>query len=199
MKRIQLHPQNPQKRLIKHVVEAFDNDGLVVYPTDSGYSVGCNALSKRAISRLYHLKRALKKYVMAIMVSEFSSITEFADVKNTAYRYMKNKLPGPYTFILPATKQGKKILDVKRPEIGVRMPQHPFFETFHQFYKKPILNTAAKVEEDDYFIEPDEIENKFGKRVDLIVDMGPVPVIPTSVISLVDGSPELIRQGAGKL
>lgn len=194
-----LHPVNPQVRLVKQAIEVFQKGGLVVYPTDSGYSVGCSALHRDAVKRLYHLKRAITKYVMALMVPEFSNITDFAIVETSAYRYMKNKLPGPYTFILPATKHGKKILDVKRAEIGVRMPDHPFFQVLHEHYHDPILNTAARIDEEDDFIHPDDIEEKFGKQVDLIIDMGPVPVNPTSVISLLSGAPEMIRQGAGEM
>lgn len=197
MKRLKLHPINPQKRLMRQIVEVFQNGGLVIYSTDSGYSVGCHAYNKKAIHRLYHLKRAIKKYFMSIMVSEFSTIPNFAVVENTAYRYMKNLLPGPYTFILPATKEGAKLLDVKRHEIGIRMPQHPFFETLHQMYEEPILSTAARIQQEDFIVDPDEIEKKFGKSVDMIVDMGLVPINPTSVVSLVDGAPELIRLGAG--
>lgn len=195
MKRLEIHPVNPQLRLVKHVVDVFEKGGLVVYPTGAGYSVGCDALNRKAVERIYRLKQNIKKYVMALMVMNFSSITEFAEVENWAFRYMKERLPGPYTFILPATKHGKKILDVKRPEIGIRMPDHPFFDVLHQVYRNPLLTTAAKIHDEDFFIEPDDIENKFGKQVDLIVDSGPIPINPTTVISLVSGEAEILREG----
>ncbi|MBF0105159.1 MAG: threonylcarbamoyl-AMP synthase [Deltaproteobacteria bacterium] len=195
--RIEIHPQNPQPRFVKEVAAVFENGGLVVYPTGAGYSVGCSVHTKKAIDRLYHLKRAIKKYFMAMMFPDFSSMTEFVEIETTAYRYMKDKLPGPYTFILPATKKGKKILDVRRPEIGIRVPRHPFFQCLQSFYQHPILNTAAKIDEEDYLIDPDDIEEKFGSRVDMIVDSGVVPIKPTTIISLVTGVPELVRQGEG--
>lgn len=198
MERITLHPITPEKRLIKKIVTVFENGGLVIYPTDTGYSIGCTVRSKKAITRLYHLKRAIKKYVMAIIVPDFSAITEFALVDNTAFRYMKGKLPGPYTFILPANNLGKKTLDVKRPEIGVRMPENLFFKALREQYNESILNTAARINEGDIFVDPDEIEEGFDGLVDLLVDMGKVPHNPTTVISLVHGHPELIRQGAGR-
>lgn len=197
VKRLELHPVNPQIRLMKQVVAVFESGGIVIYPTDSGYSMGCYVGDKKAIHRLYHLKRHITRKVMALMFHEFSSITDFAIVENAVYRYMNNRLPGPYTFILRANKQGKKLLDVKREEIGVRMPQHIFFETLHTINTTPILNTAARMHPDDFYIDPDDIEEAFGNQVDLLVDMGPVPHNPTSVISLVSGEPELIRQGAG--
>lgn len=198
MQRLQIHPENPQKRLVSKVAEVFDKDGLVVYPTDSGYSVGCLAHSKKAKQRLYQLKKDLAKYTMALMLYDFSEITHYAEVENAAFRYMKNKCPGPYTFILPATKEGTKILEVKRPEIGVRMPQHSFFETLVEFDQRPILNTSARIDDDHYLVEPDDIEKYYGKRIDMIVDMGPIPFEPTTIVSLVSGAPELIRQGQGE-
>lgn len=197
MKRLEIHPENPQKRLMQQVVEVFQNGGLVIFPTGAGYSVGCDAMNKKALNRLYHVKRSIKKYYMAIMISEYPKINEFAELETFAYRYMKDRWPGPYTFILPATKWGKKTLDVKRPEIAFRMPDHPFVNTLHELYDHPILVTAAKIHDDDYFIDPDDIIEKFGKQVDLVVDSGSLPITPTTIISLVEGEPEIVREGEG--
>ncbi len=198
--RLALHPVTPEARLMRDVLEVFAKGGVVVYPTDSGYSLGCDALNKAAVNKLYHLKRAMKKYLMALMMRDFSSLTDFAKVDNSAYRYMKKKVPGPYTFILPATVHGKKILDVKRAEIGIRMPDCPFGNAL--FRLKPdcvLLTTAAKIRDDENFSDPDEIDSVFGHEVDLLIDMGPVATNPTTIISLVNGEPELIRAGAGSL
>ncbi len=197
--RLVLHPQTPQTRLVRKVLEVFEKGGVAVYPTDSGYSVGCDALNKAAVHKLYHLKRAMKKYLMALMVRDFSVVTEFAKMENTDYRTMKKLVPGPYTFILPATVRGKKILDVNRAEIGIRMPDCPFGNALFQL--KPdciLLTTAAKIREDDSFVDPEEIDDVFGHDVDMVVDLGPVALNPTTVISLVSGEPEVIREGQGK-
>jgi tRNA threonylcarbamoyl adenosine modification protein (Sua5/YciO/YrdC/YwlC family) len=183
---------------MKRALETFEADGVVVYPTDSGYSLGCNALSRKAVNKLYHLKRAMKKYLMALMVRDFSALSEFARVDNAAYRYMKHLVPGPYTFVLPATVRARKLLDVNRPEVGVRMPRCPFTDAL--FALSPgavILTTAAKIKEDDVFIDPADIEEQYGHLVDLIVDLGPRPMTPTTVIALLDGTAEVIREGAG--
>jgi tRNA threonylcarbamoyl adenosine modification protein (Sua5/YciO/YrdC/YwlC family) len=183
---------------MRRVLDVLDKGGLCVYPTDSGYSLGCDAGNRGAVNRLYHLKRAVKKYVMALMVRDFSAVSDFARVDNAAFRYMKKLVPGPYTFILPATAHGRKILDVKRPEIGVRMPRHPFADAL--FVLRPgaiLLTTAARLREDDGFTDPEEIEEAFGHEVDLVLGMGPVPVNPTTVIRLVDGEPEVVREGQG--
>lgn len=196
--RIELHPITPQVRLVKRVLETFEADGVVVYPTDSGYSLGCNALSKKGVNKLYHLKRAMKKYLMALMVRDFSALSEFARIDNFAYRYMKHLVPGPYTFVLPATVKARKILDVNRTEIGVRMPKGPFTDTLFTLAPTAvILTTAAKIEEEDAFIDPVDIEGKFGHLVDLIVDLGPRPVTPTTVIALHTGEAEVVREGIG--
>ena len=196
--RISLHPQTPQARLMRQILESLEKGGLAVYPTDSGYSLGCDALNKAAVEKLYHLKRAMKKYLMALMVRDFSRIPEFAQLKNESFRFMKRLVPGPYTFILPATTRGKKLLDVNRPEIGIRMPSCIFGDAL--FALKPdmvLLTTAARIRDDDGFTDPDEIDAAFGHAVEIVADLGPVPQNPTTVISLISGAPELIRQGAG--
>jgi tRNA threonylcarbamoyl adenosine modification protein (Sua5/YciO/YrdC/YwlC family) len=193
-----LHPVTPEARHLKRFLETLDKGGICVYPTDSGYSLGCDARNRTAVNRLYHLKRAMKKYQMALMVRDFSAVTDFARVDNSAYRYMKRLVPGPYTFVLPATARGRKLLDAKRPEVGVRMPAHPFADAL--FALRPelvLLTTAAKVREDEFFTDPEEIEAAFGHEVDLVMGMDAVAVNPTTVVSLVSGDPELIRQGQG--
>ena len=197
---LKIHPETPEARHMKRVVETFEKGGIVVYPTDSGYSMGCDAGNRTAVNKLYHLKRAIKKYYMALMARDFSTVSDFAKVDNAAYRYMKKLVPGPYTFVLPATSHGKKILDVKRPEVGVRMPRHPFADAL--FALKPdilLLTTAAKVREDEDFTDPEEIEASLGHEVDLVLDMGPIALNPTTIINLTTGEPEVIREGQGPL
>jgi tRNA threonylcarbamoyl adenosine modification protein (Sua5/YciO/YrdC/YwlC family) len=198
--RIELHPETPQNRLVKKVLDAFAAGDVVVYPTDSGYSLGCDALSKKGVQKLYHIKRAMKKYLMALMVRDFSALSEFAKVETAAFRYMKLLVPGPFTFVLPATVRSRKILDVNRPEIGVRMPNSRFTDALFDLAPGAvILTTAAKIKDEDHFIHPGDIEEKYGHEIDLIVDLGPLPVTPTTIISLTGSSPEVIREGAGKL
>lgn len=198
--RIELHAKNPEARLMKRVLETFAAGEVVVYPTDSGYSVGCDALSKKGVHKLYHLKRAMKKYLMALMVRDFSALSEFARVETSSFRYMKSLVPGPYTFVLPATVRSRKILDVNRPEVGVRMPSSPFTDALFKISPTAvILTTAAKVREEDHFIDPADIEESFGNNVDLIVDLGPLAITPTTIISLLGEAPEVIRVGAGPI
>ncbi len=198
--RIEIHPQTPQIRLIKKVIDAFTRGEVVVYPTDSGYSMGCDALSKKGVTKLYHMKRGLNKYLMALMLGDFSALSEFAKVETSAFRYMKPLVPGPYTFVLPATVRSRKILDVNRPELGIRMPNSPFTNTLFELAPRAvILTTAARIEDNDNFIHPEDIEDKYGHLVDLIVDMGALPITPTTIISLVNETPEIIREGSGRI
>ena len=193
-----LHPITPEARHLQRFLKVLDDGGICVYPTDSGYSMGCDARNRVAVNKLYHLKRALKKFAMALMVRDFSAVSDFARVDNFAFRYMKKLAPGPYTFILPATAHGKKILDVKRPEVGIRMPAHPFADAVFTLRPEAILlTTAAKAREEDTFIDPEEIEESLGHDVDLVLGMGLIAANPTTIIRLVDGEPELIRQGQG--
>lgn len=198
--RLELHPVTPQVRLMKRVLDVFQADGVVIYPTDSGYSLGCNAQSRKAVNRLYHVKRAMKKYLMALMVRDFSALSEFARVDNAAFRYMKHLVPGPYTFVLPSTNKARKLLEVNRPEVGVRMPKSPFTDTLFSLAPEAvILTTAAKIQEEDILIDPLEIEEQYGHLVDLIVDQGPKPVTPTTVLALRGEEVEVIREGAGPI
>ena len=195
---LEIHPVNPQPRLMKRVEETLRRGGLVIFPTDAGYSVGCLATEKKAIQRLYKLKAHEDRYHMVLMVENFSSLANYAEVESPAYRFMKSRVPGHYTFILPAEKQIRKLLDVKRPEIGVRIPDHPFFKSLHDMVKEPILSTAARIDDVEHMVEPIEIADRMGHLVDMIVDMGPVPFEPTTVISLLNhGEPEVIREGSG--
>ena len=198
--RLELHPKNPETRLMRKVLEAFAAGQVVVYPTDSGYSMGCDALSKKGVHKLYHLKRAMKKYLMALMVRDFGALSDFAKVETSSFRYMKAVVPGPYTFVLPATVKSRKLLDVNRPEVGVRMPDSPFTNALFALSPEAvILTTAARIQDEDNFIDPSAIEDTYGNLVDLIVDLGPLQVTPTTVISLVGETPEIIREGAGPI
>jgi tRNA threonylcarbamoyl adenosine modification protein (Sua5/YciO/YrdC/YwlC family) len=199
MRKLKVHPVTPERWHIREIARVLADDGIFIYPTDSGYSMGCSALSKKGIKKLYQLKRPAKKYSMSLMFQNFSAIAEFARLDNHAFKFMKPLVPGAYTFILPATNRGRKLLEVKRPEMGIRFPDNRFLEALHREFPDPILAASARVRDDDIVSEPDEIEKMYAANVDLIVDCGPVPQNPTTVISLVTGKPEVIREGAGSV
>jgi len=191
--RLEVHPLNPQARFVKQAAEILDKDGLVLYPTESGYAIGCNAQSSKAIHRLYQLKKPMKKFVMAIILPDIRRASEFAHVSNFSFQIMKRRVPGPYTFILPADPSIARKLDVKRPEVGFRMPEHPFFKELFRIYDRPILSTAAKLSDEEIFTEPDDLWKLFQHSVDLMIDCGSIAIHPTNIISLVGDSIEIIR------
>lgn len=168
-------------------------DGLVVYPTDSGYSVGCSAESPKAIHRLYALKKPMKKFFMSLLVPNLTVATTYARLDNQAYGIVKPRVPGPFTFILPADHRISRRLDAKRKEIGIRMPNHPFLQALFAEFPHPLLNTAAKLEENQILSDPDSIAELFAHHVDIMVDIGDVAVNPTNIISLVDGEVSVLR------
>lgn len=190
--RYEVHPVNPQPRIVKLAAEALEKDGIVLYPTESGYAVGCNAESPKAIHKLYLLKKPMKKFVMALILPDIRRASEYAHVSNFAFNIMKQRVPGPYTFILPADPSIARKLDVKRPEVGFRMPTHPFFKELFQVFDKPILSTAAKLS-DEQLTDPDAIWNLFEHNVDMMVDCGEIEINPTNIISLVHDEVEIIR------
>ncbi len=193
MQRLEMHPQNPQVRHLKTIADTLMHDGLVLYPTDSGYAIGCNAESSKAIHKLYALKKPMKKFVMALLVPDMRTATAYARIDDFAFGIMKPRVPGPYTFILPADHRIARRLDVKRPEIGLRMPRHPFFSGLFDLFPHPLLNTAAKLSEEQEITDPDELENLFRHSVDIFADVGEVAVQPTNIIRLVDGDVEVLR------
>lgn len=191
--RLEVHPQNPQARFVKQAAEILEDDGLVLYPTESGYAIGCSAESSRAIHRLYQLKKPMKKFVMAVIIPDIRSAAEYAHVSNFAFQIMKHRVPGPYTFILPADPGIARKLDVKRPEVGFRMPEHPFFKELFRVFDKPLLSTAAKLSDDVIFTEPDDLWKLFEHSVDMMIDCGPIDIRPTNIVSLVGDRIEIIR------
>lgn len=193
MQIIEIHPVTPQVRLVKQVAEVFQEGGVVIYPTVAGYAIGCDANNKKAIKRLYAVKGAIKKPLMALMFKSISDMAPYAKVDNFAYRVMKDRVPGPYTFILPAQVHIARLLDVKRLEVGVRVPCHPFLLELHNHWAGPILNTGARLHDDEDFTDPAELEKAFRGKADLLVSCGEIAVNPTNVVRLVDGVVEVIR------
>lgn len=193
MQVIEIHPVTPQLRLIKQIAEVFQKGGQVIYPTSAGYAIGCDAGNKKAIQRLYAVKGAFKKPLMALMFEKISDITPYARIDNVAFRLIRERTPGPYTFILPAQVHIARLLGVRRPEIGVRIPGHPFLVELLREWNGPILNTGARLLPDEDYTDPEKLEVAFRGKADLLVSCGIIQVNPTNVISLLGGTPEVIR------
>jgi len=199
MKRIQIHPQNPQIRNLKAATEVLHNGGLIIYPTDSVYGLGCDLLNKNAVEKIYRIKGNDKRKLLSFICSDLKGISEYAYVSNAAYKVMRHLLPGPYTFILNATKQVPKILLEKRKTVGIRVPDNAVCQGLLSEFGGPIISTSACLAGQDFLNDPDQIESTFEKLADLFLDSGPGGLEPSTVIDFTQDEPVVVRQGKGKL
>jgi len=194
---LKINQQNPQKRLINQVVELLKNGGIIAYPTDTFYGIGCDLLNRRAIEKIYQIKKRPYHKPFSFICSDLKNISQYTRLTDYCYKTMKRLLPGPYTFILDGTKLVPRIMQTKRKTVGIRVPDNRICLDIVEKLGRPIISTSALVKEDEPLMDPYEIEQVFGPRVDLVVDGGTVTGEPSSVISLIDDIPEVIREGRG--
>ena len=197
MRILKINPHNPQKRLIRRAVEILLNGGVIAYPTDTYYGIGCDIFNKNAIARVYKLKRRPKHKPFSFICSDFKNISQYAQVTNYAFKTMKRLLPGPYTFILQGSRLVPKIMLTKRKTAGIRVPDHAICLAMVQELGHPVLSTSATDPDGTILESLIEIEDRLGHALDLIIDGGPVPSKPSSVVSLINDYPEIIREGQG--
>ncbi|WP_028585702.1 L-threonylcarbamoyladenylate synthase [Desulfogranum mediterraneum] len=199
---IEINPYNPQPRLISQAVEVLKKGGVICYPTDTMYGIGCDIFNKKAVSRVHQLKRRPKHKPFSFMCSSLTNISEYGHVANTAYRLMRKNLPGPYTFVLPGTKLVPKVMLTKQKTVGIRVPDHPICLALLEELGNPVLTTSATLEGEDEgqpVCDGFDVDRLFGKQVDLIIDGGEVYPDPSTVISLITDQPEILRQGKGDI
>ena len=194
-----IHPDNPQPRLIKQAVEILREGGVIVYPTDSGYALGCMIGEKHAMDRIVEIRQLPENHNFTLVCSDLSELSSYSIVSNVAYRLIKNNTPGHYTFILTATKEvPRRLMTSKRKTIGIRVPDNKIALSLLLELGEPILSCSLILpnqEETQY--DPEEIRDRLEKQVDLIINGGSLGQQPTTVIDLTDSSPEVIREGAG--
>ena len=191
-----IHPDHPEPRKIARAVEVLERGGILAYPTDTVYGLGCDPMQKKAIDRLYQVKRMPRDHQLALLVPDLSQIATYAKVGDTQYRTMRSLVPGPYCFILPASREAPKILQTKRKTIGLRVPDHPVARARLEALGRPIISTSASWEGEMLF-DPDEIDDRFD--IDLVLDGGPGELTPATVIALEDDGPRVVRVGKGPL
>jgi tRNA threonylcarbamoyl adenosine modification protein (Sua5/YciO/YrdC/YwlC family) len=199
MKRLAIHPENPQGRFLSAAADILREGGLIIYPTDSIYGLGCDLFNKRAIEKIYQIKGNDKRKYLSFICPDLKGISEFAYISNAAYKIMRHLLPGPYTFILNATRQVPKVLLEKRKTVGIRVPDNIVCHALLAEFGNPVISTSACLPDQEYIGEPDTIESTFTRRVDLFLDAGPGATEPSTVIDLTQDEPILIRQGKGKI
>lgn len=194
-----IHPVNPQPRLIRQVVKVLHEGGVVVYPTDSAYALGCHLEDKSACERIRRIRQLDKNHHFTLICGDLSQIATYARVDNPAFRLLKAYTPGPYTFILEATKEvPRRLMHPKRKTIGLRVPDHPISQALLAELAEPLMSVTLVLPEFDHTIlDITEIYTALKGQVEIIIDGGPCSIEPTSVIDLSQGAPKVIRVGKG--
>jgi len=192
-----INAQNPQMRLIRKAVDVLKDGGVIIYPTDTVYGLGCDLSNKRGIERIYDIKKRNKKQPLSFVCSDLKHISQYAQVTDYAYKTMKRLLPGPYTFILEASRLVPKIILPKRPTTGIRVPDNEICLSLIRELGQPIISTSVKTQDGEDLGNPSIIGEYFGRIVDLIIDGGMIDPQPSSVISLIDDNAQVLRIGKG--
>ena len=199
---LKLYTKNNAPAILQQIVDTLNDGGIVIYPTDSRYAIGCHALKERAIEQVCRLKGIdPKKSHLSVICYDLSTVSEYAKVDNNTFKLMKRHLPGPFTFILEASSRLPKIFK-GRKEVGIRMPDNAIVSEIAQLLGAPILTTSLPYDEDEdiaYLIDPELIAEKWEDQVDIVIDGGMGGADLTTVVDCTEGLPEIIRQGIGEL
>jgi tRNA threonylcarbamoyl adenosine modification protein (Sua5/YciO/YrdC/YwlC family) len=196
-----IHSENPQLRLVRRAVELLDQGGLIVYPTDSCYALGCRIGNKLAMERIQRLRRTDRNHNFTLVCRDLAEIATYARVDNTQYRLLKSLTPGPYTFILRATHEvPRRLQHAKRRTIGIRVPDHPVTQALLGELAEPMMSSTLILPGEPIpMTDPQEIVSILGKQVDLVIDAGPCGHEPTTVLDLGGDLPEILRHGRGSV
>lgn len=194
-----IHPDNPQMRLIQQAVNLVKNGGVIVYPTDSGYALGCQLENKTALERICQIRRLNDKHNFTLLCRDLSELSTYARVDNVAFRLLKNNTPGPYTFIFKGTKEvPRRLMNPKRKTIGIRIPDNRIALTLLEALGEPMMSTSLILPEQEITLaDPFEIEDVIGHAVDGILHGGNLGETPTTVVDFSDGDPVVVRYGSG--
>lgn len=195
--RIEIHPTHPQPRRVKQVTEILRRGGIVVYPTGTVYGLGCDIHQKRAVERIYQIRQLKKDHPLSFVCPDLSKIARYAYVDDFAYRIMKRLIPGPYTFVLRATRDVPKLFLRKRKTVGIRVPGHPVAHALIEELGSPIVSTSAMID-GRALNDPDELHARF-PQVDAFVDAGWGGIEPSTVIDLTGNEAVVLREGAGPI
>ena len=197
---IHVHPENPQPRAIRTIVDTLREGGIIIYPTDTIYGIGCDIFQPKAIERICRIKQVdPAKAQLSFICYDLSDLSQYTkSISTPLYRLLKSHLPGPYTFILPASKEVPKILKSRKDTIGLRVPGNNIARTIVRELGRPILSASLPGEMVEEYTDPEMMQSNFGKLVDLVVDGGIGGWTPSTIIDCTQDPPELIRQGAGE-
>lgn len=194
---ININPKNPQKRLTERVIEVLKGGGLIGYPTDTIYGIGCDLFNREAIEEIYRLKKHDRTKPLSFICSGLTDIGQYAHVSNYAYKTMKRLLPGPYTFVLEASKIVPKVAMTKQKTVGIRVPGNRICLSIVERLGHPIISTSVYKLNEELYSDPADIEEKFGKQLKLVIDGGIIVAEHSSVIDLTNEEPRVLRRGKG--
>ncbi len=195
---LSIHPENPPPRLVRQAVEMVRKGGVIAYPTDSCYALGCRLDDKKAMERLRAIRQIDDRHFLTLMCRDLSEVSRYARVDNVQYRLMKHGTPGPFTFILEATREAPRRLWTRRNTIGLRVPANPVAHALLTELDEPLLSATLHLPGDEYPLsDPWEMDERLCHAVDVIIDGGPGGLTPSTVVDLSGGSPEVIRRGLG--
>lgn len=195
----QIHPKNPQVHLIREAIVIIRSGGVIIYPTDSGYALGCQMGNKDAVQRIRQIRQLDEKHHFTLICRDLSELSTYAEFDNATYRLLRGNTPGPYTFILRATHEvPRRLMHPKRRTIGLRIPDQPITSALLEMLDEPLISSTLILPgQDAPLIEPQAMRDLLGNKVDLIIDGGSCGLEPTTIIDLVDGAPRIIRVGKG--
>lgn len=196
---IHIHPDNPQPRLVKQVVESLQTGGIIIYPTDTIYGFGCDITQPKAVEKICRIKGVdPQKAQLSFICKDLSDLSQYTkSISTPIYRTLKSYLPGPYTFILPASKQVPKILESKKSTIGLRIPDNNIALAIVEALGRPVLSASLPGDMVEEYTDPEWMQEKFGSQVDYVIDGGIGGMVPSTIVDYTSGEPELIRQGKG--
>jgi tRNA threonylcarbamoyl adenosine modification protein (Sua5/YciO/YrdC/YwlC family) len=194
---IKINPKNPQPRLIHKVAESLKEGGVIAYPTDTIYGLGCDLYRKDAIERVHRLRKLSKNKRLSIICADLKDISNYAHVPDYAYRIMRSSIPGPYTFILEATKLVPKIMLTNQKTVGIRVPDNTISLALVTELGHPIITTSVIKPDESLYSDPEEIDQMFGKTLDLVIDGGTIVAEHSSIVDLTDDFPRVLRAGKG--
>ncbi|MBI5537586.1 MAG: threonylcarbamoyl-AMP synthase [Deltaproteobacteria bacterium] len=193
---LSINPEHPEPRKVRRAVDLLEAGQVIAYPTDTSYGIGCDLFNKRAIDRVYQIRQLPEKHQLSFICPDLSDIARYAIVDNSQYRLLKRLLPGPYTFILEATREVPKIVQSKKKTVGIRVPNNEVVLAMVRELGRPIVSTTAAPSGGDPMIDPDEIDEMFSGLA-LVLDAGVGGSVPTTIVDLTGGEVRVVREGAG--
>ena len=196
---VSINAQSPQPRLIQRVVDSLQQGGVIAYPTDTIYGIGCDIFNRKGVKKIYQIKHRDPRKPFSFICADLSEVANYAQVSNFAFKIMRRHLPGPYTFVLEASRIVPDLLTTKQKTVGIRIPDNPIAIQIVRALGHPLVTTSANLSGDEHIQDPLDIDKSMGKMLDLVVDGGVLAGEPSTVISLVNDRIEVLREGSGSI